>query len=125
MAEKCLRKLPTGGKTPLAAGLYSSYQILKTDKIKNPDSLQYLIVVSDGKANVSLNTENALEDAFVLGEKIRNEGIKTMVIDTESNYIEYGYAKELAEKMDSEYLKISQISKKDVETSVKSLLNIN
>lgn len=125
LAEKCLRNLPTGGKTPLAAGLYISYQILKTDKIKNPDSLQYLIVVSDGKANVPLKTNNPLQDAFDLGEKIRNEGIKTMVIDTEDNYIEYGFSKDLAEKMDSDYIKITQISKTDVETSVKSLLNIN
>jgi magnesium chelatase subunit D len=125
LAEKCLRNLPTGGKTPLAAGLYISYQILKTDKIKNPDSLQYLVVVSDGKANVPLKTNNPLQDAFELGEKIRNEGIKTMVIDTEDNYIEYGFAKDLAEKMDSDYIKITQISKTDVETSVKSLLNIN
>lgn len=125
LAEKCLRKLPTGGKTPLAAGLHTSYQILKTDKIKNPDSLQYLVIISDGKANVPLKTDNPLEDAFSLGEKIRNEGIKTMVIDTEKNYIEYGFAKELAKKMDSEYIKISQITKSDVETSIKSLLNIN
>ena len=125
LAEKYLRKLPTGGKTPLAAGLYTSYQVLKADKIKNPDSLQYLVVISDGKANVSLGTENPLDDAFNLGMKIRNEGIKTMIIDTEKNYIEYGFAKELAEKMDSEYIKINQISKSDIETSIKNLLNIN
>lgn len=125
LAQKCLRELPTGGKTPLAAGLYTSYQVLKAEKIKNPDSLQYLVVISDGKANVSLETESPLEDAFNLGIKIRNEGIKTMVIDTEKNYIEYGFAKELAEKMDSEYIKINQISKSDIETSIKSLLNIN
>lgn len=124
LAEKHLRKLPTGGKTPLAAGLYTSYQVLKADKIKNPDSLQYLILVSDGKANIPLKTDHPLQDAFDLGDKIRNEGIKTMVIDTENNYIEYGFAKELAEKMSSEYIKISQLSKTDVETSVKSLLNI-
>ncbi|HCX61298.1 MAG TPA: magnesium chelatase, partial [Clostridiales bacterium] len=47
LAEKCLRKLPTGGKTPLAAGLHSAYQVFKADKIKNPDSLQYLVIVSD------------------------------------------------------------------------------
>ncbi len=125
LAEKCLRKLPTGGKTPLAAGLHTSYQVLKADKTKNPDSLQYLVIVSDGKANVPLKTENPLGDAFELGEKIRNEGIKTMVIDTEKNYIEYGFAKKLADKMNSKYLKISQISKNDIETSIKSLLNIN
>lgn len=125
LAEKCLKKLPTGGKTPLAAGLYSAYQVLKADKIKNPDSLQYLIIVSDGKANVPLKSENALEDAFIMGEKIRNEGIKTMVIDMERNYIEYGFAKELAKKMDSEYIKISQISKTDINASIKSLLDIN
>lgn len=124
LAEKCLRTLATGGRTPLAAGLYKSYQLLKTEKIKNPDSLQYLIVVSDGKANVSFKTDNALEDSFMIAETIRNEGIKTMVIDTESGYIQYGFAEELSKKMDSRYIKMSNICKSEIKSNIKDLINI-
>ena len=124
LAEKCLRTLPTGGKTPLADGLYKSYQLLRTEKIKNPDSLQYLVVVSDGKANVPFKTDNALEDSFNLAETIRNEGIKSMVIDTESSYIEYGFAKELGKRMDSKYIKMSKISQEEIKSNIKDLINI-
>ena len=124
LAEKCLRTLPTGGKTPLADGLYKSYQLLRTEKIKNPDSLQYLIVVSDGKANVPFKTDNALEDSFNLAETIGNEGIKSMVIDTESSYIEYGFAKELGKRMDSKYIKMSKISQEEIKSNIKDLINI-
>lgn len=124
LAEKCLRNLSTGGRTPLAAGLYKSYQLLKTEKIKNPDSLQYLILVSDGKANVPFKTDNALEDSFDIAETIRNEGIKTMVIDTESSYIQYGFAEELSKIMDSKYIKMGNISKSGIKSNVKDLINI-
>lgn len=124
LAEKCLKTLSTGGKTPLAHGLYKSYQLLKAEKIKNPDSLQYLIVVSDGKANVPFKTDHPLEDAFEIAETIGAEGIKSMVIDTESSYIEYGFAEELGKRMDSRYIKMSNISKEKIKSNIQDLINI-
>lgn len=122
LAEKCLKDLPTGGKTPLALGLYKAYELLKVEKIKNPDSLQYLIVVSDGKANIPLNSDNAFEDSLKIAEKIHNEGIKSMVIDTENGYIQYDFAKQLSEKMESKYVKINNVSKNKIESNVKKLI---
>jgi len=122
LAEKRLAGLPTGGRTPLAAGLYKAYELLKADKAKNPGSLQYLVLVSDGKANVPLVGGNAFEDALTLGEKIRNEGIRSMVLDTENSYIQFGLAKELSKKMDSRYVKMQDISKPRLEEEVRSLV---
>lgn len=122
LAQKCLAALPTGGRTPLAAGLYKAYELLKIDRIKNPDALQYMILVSDGRANVPLKGGNALEDAAAIGEKIRNEGIRSLVLDTESGYIQMGFAGELAKKMQGQYMKINNISKTEIENTVKRLI---
>ena len=122
LAQKCLKDISTGGKTPLALGLYKAYEILRTNKIKNKDALQYLVIVSDGKANVGLKTNNCLEDALSIAENIKADGIKSMVIDTESGYIQYGFAKELSKKLDSSYVKISNINKFEIESSIKDLI---
>ena len=123
LAEKCLKHLPTGGKTPLATGLYKAYEILRADKIKNPDSLQYLIIISDGKANVALYSQSAFEDSLQTAKSIKKADIKSMVIDTENSYVQYGFAKKLADIMDSKYIKISDISKKEIKSNVKELIN--
>ncbi len=122
LAQRCLKSLPTGGKTPLAIGLERSYEILKTERIKNPDVLQYLILVSDGKANISIKSDNPLQESLAIAEKIRYEGIKSMVIDTESGYIQFGFAKDLADKMESKYLKLENLSQEDIKFNVKELI---
>lgn len=122
LAQKCLETLPTGGKTPLAAGLAKAYELLKVERIKNPDALQYIILVSDGKANLPLFGEHALKDAMTIGKKIRHEGIRSMVLDTENGYMQFGFAKELADAMGSVHLKLQNITKAEIEGKVKHVL---
>lgn len=124
LAQKCLKRLKTGGKSPLASGLYKAYEILKAQKIRNPQSLQYLIIVTDGKANVPLFTSDAVEDALNVGEKIRNESIKSLILDTESGFIKYEFAKKLSLKVDSEYIKISGNSQIELQDNVKKFMKI-
>ncbi len=125
LAQKYLKDISTGGKTPLALGLYKSYEILKTNRIKNKNALQYLVVVSDGKANVGLKTSDCLGDALMLADKIKSDGIRSIVIDTEGGYIQYGFAKELAERLDASYIKMSNINKLEIESNIKDLIKIN
>lgn len=122
LAEKSLKIMPTGGKTPLALGLFKAYELFKAEKIKTPGALQYMVLVSDGKANVPFKTDKAFHDALWVAEKIKQEGVKVMVMDTQMGYISYPFAKELAEKMDGEYLKIRGISEKCIENNVKKLI---
>ncbi len=122
LAQKCLKKLKTGGKSPLALGLYQSYELLKAEKIKNPQALQYLVIVTDGKANIPLFTQDAIEDALNVGKKIANDGINSLVLHTESGYIRYDFAKKLAEEMESDYIKMEGISHDEVEDHVKNFV---
>lgn len=125
LAQKCLETLPTGGKTPLAAGLAKAYELLKVNRIKNPEALQYIILVSDGKANLPLFSDQALKDALIVGKKIRHEGIRSMVLDTENSYIQFGFAKELADAMGSVYLKLQNITRTEIEDNIKNVLKKN
>ncbi len=124
LAEKELRVLSTGGKTPLAAGLLHACQLLTTEKLKDPDALQYLVLISDGKANVPLMSSDARKDSSAAAERLRTLGIQSMVLDTEKGFIEYGFAKELAGLMGSTYVKLDAISKSEITSNIKEMIKI-
>ncbi len=125
LAEKQLRSLPTGGKTPLAAGLTQACRLLKAEKLRDSDALLYLVLVSDGKANVPFVSDDPLGDAMDAAESVRKLCASSLVIDTENSMIEFGFAKELSKRMDSRYIKLDSISKNEITSNVKDLIKIS
>ncbi len=117
LAEKKLKKLKTGGKTPLALGLQKAYDVCKIEKRRKKNSLIYLVLVTDGKENVGAN-----EDVIEIAHKIRKEGIEGLVLDAENAMIEFGFAKKIAEHLDAEYIKLNQFSKSRIEKEIKELV---
>ncbi|WP_232294271.1 vWA domain-containing protein [Syntrophaceticus schinkii] len=110
-AQKLLEELPTGGRTPLSAGLIKSYEVAKAHLFKDPDIRPLLIIISDGKANVSLGEERPLAEATRAAEIIKDEErIKSLVVDVEnSGFLSFGLAQQLAEVMDAEYYKLDDL----------------
>ena len=53
LAQKALKDVPVGGKTPLSAGLLLAHQILVREQIRDPEVMPLMIVVTDGAGNVS------------------------------------------------------------------------
>jgi len=122
LAQKKLKELPTGGKTPLASGLHRGYEILKAAKLKEPDMVPYMVLVSDGRANVSLNGGNPLNEALEMAKKIAAEGIRSLVIDTEKDFIKFGFAAKLACIMHSDYCKLEDLKENEIERVVRGLV---
>lgn len=122
LAQKNLRDLPTGGKTPLATGLYRGYEVIKAAKLKDPDMIPVIVLVSDGRANVPLNGCNAFDDAVGMAKIIAAEGIKALVIDTEKDFIKLRLASKIADAMAAAYFKLEEIEEKAVETAVRSMV---
>ena len=122
LARKCMDQLPTGGKTPLAAGILQANELLRAERIRTPDALQYLILISDGKANIPLFGD-PFEDAVFMAEQVRSSGVGAMVLDTENSYIRFGFAKQIAEHMNAEYVRLDDISGTAVEENVRSFIN--
>lgn len=120
LAEKRLQRLPTGGRTPLAAGLYQSWQLLKARKLKDPELLPLLVLVTDGRANRALWTQDPVEDALRAAELIRRDGIRAIVIDTEQDFISLHIAKQAADAMDADYYKVDELRGEHLRAIVKS-----
>ncbi len=118
LAEKQLTVLPTGGRTPLAAGLDMAYDVVKAGKIKDKDMLPVIVLVTDGRATYSRNGINAFADALRAAEKIASEKIKSIVIDTDQNFIQLNLAEELAKAMNADRYQIEELHAESVVAAV-------
>ena len=79
---------------------------------KNPEILPYMIMITDGKGNVSLDKEKKPKNELLeICEKIRNfPYINTMVLDIErKGVMSFGIAKEMAKRMGANYQKIETL----------------
>ena len=123
LAEKKLQALPTGGRTPLAAGLYQAWQLLRARRLKDPDMLPMIVLVTDGRANRSLWTEDAVADAVKVAELIRQDGIPAVVIDTEKDFISLHIAQQIAKAMHGTYHKVDELKAQQLRSIVKERTN--
>jgi magnesium chelatase subunit D len=90
LAEKQLVHLPTGGKTPLPAALALAYDLLRREQARHPRDAFFLILISDGKANIPLAGGNPVAEAKELAARIRELGVQALILDTERYWHEEG-----------------------------------
>ncbi|WP_303868859.1 VWA domain-containing protein [Acetobacterium wieringae] len=118
LAEKKLTALPTGGRTPLAAGLNMAVEVVKAGKIKDKDMLPVIVLISDGRATYSDQGKDAFEEALKAAGRIRAEKIKTIVIDTDQSFIKLNLAEKLAVQMDADRYQIEELQANSLMTAV-------
>jgi magnesium chelatase subunit D len=100
LARKRLEALPTGGKTPLARGLDLAYQVLMGLKLRNPEAQPTLVLVSDGRASGAASPgRSPFEEALRSAERIGNQNIRVIILDTENDFIRFHQCAKLNEKM--------------------------
>jgi magnesium chelatase subunit D len=114
LAQKRLEGLPTGGKTPLCAGLAKGIEVLMQERRKNGEVIPMMVVISDGRANVPLSGD-VRQEILGVSEEIRSHGIHTVVIDTEetgNSFLEFrlGYCRTIAERAGGGYYPIADLS---------------
>ncbi|MEU3067927.1 putative cobaltochelatase [Streptomyces sp. NPDC006906] len=91
-----LESLPTGGRTPLAAGLLKAHDVLRVERLRDPSRRPLLVVVTDGRAT------GGPEPVALAGRAARlhrAEGTASVVVDCESGYVRLGLAGELAQDL--------------------------
>ncbi|MFG3551079.1 putative cobaltochelatase [Streptomyces sp. NPDC047725] len=88
-----LESLPTGGRTPLAAGLLKAHEVLRVERLRDPARRPLLVVVTDGRAT------GGPEPVALAGRAARllaGEGVASVVVDCESGPVRLGLAGQLA-----------------------------
>lgn len=119
LAQKRLQDLPTGGRTPLAAGLYQAWQLLRARRLKDPEMLPMVVLVTDGRANCPLWTLAPVEDAIRAAGLLRQDGIRAIVVDTEKDFVSLHIARQIAQAMEADYYKVDQLRGEQLRTIVK------
>jgi magnesium chelatase subunit D len=123
LAHRRLAELPTGGRTPLAAGLLKAYEVARSHLFKNPHLSPILVIISDGRANVGLNGGKPLEDAWRAAALIREEErIKSVVVDAEKEgFLRLGLARRLAETLGAAYYRIEDLRAETLVEAVRAV----
>jgi len=120
LAKNYLQNLPTGGKTPLPHGLVKGYEVIQSELRRDPDSSPFLILISDGKANVSMQGGSAMEETRRIASQFKMDGIPSTVIDTEAGIIQFGFARQISDALGARHLKLEELQSDSIVSAVKS-----
>ncbi|MFJ9847151.1 putative cobaltochelatase [Kitasatospora sp. NPDC101155] len=88
-----LESLPTGGRTPLAAGLLRAHEVLRVERLRDPNRRPLLVVVTDGRAT---GGRDALAQSQRAAALFAAQGTANVVLDCESGPVRLGLARTLA-----------------------------
>lgn len=92
-----LEKLPTGGRTPLSAGLLKAHDVLRIERLRDPSRRPLLVVVTDGRA-----TGGGADPVALAARAARlhaADGTASVVVDCETGPVRLGLAWTLAREL--------------------------
>jgi magnesium chelatase subunit D len=109
-AQKRLKAIPTGGKSPLALALAKSLELFALEARKNPGRAPLLVLLTDGRANISMEGKEPFEEALHYARRLREAKIRSLVVDTDPTWIHsYAYARVLARAMGAKCLRLANL----------------
>ena len=87
LAEHRLQRLAVGGTTPLTHGLVAGLKLIRNERLRDPAVYPLLVLISDGRGNISLFGEEPLTEAQHIAEQVGAENIHMLVIDSARDHI--------------------------------------
>ena len=99
LAERALKDLPVGGKTPLSSGLLAAWQVVEAAKRKDAEMRPLVILLTDGAGNVSMTGMPAQEEAMRMADLFQQGNVRSIVINMEHMAFDRGLAQSLADHM--------------------------
>ena len=102
-AAQRLAHLPTGGRTPLSAGLLRAAELLRVEQVRDPGRRSLVVVVTDGRHTSGAAPELAAHHLGRLADA-------TVVVDCESGPVRLGLAAALGDALGGLTLRLSELS---------------
>ena len=110
LARRLVDALPSGGGTPLSAGIVKAIELARLARLRGT-SLAVVVLFTDGRANVGLGDGRASRAAPTIGEELtqlgallESEGIEAVVVDTKSKFVSSGEGEALARMLGARYV---------------------
>jgi magnesium chelatase subunit D len=120
MAQQRLQSMPTGGKTPLARGMLTGYEVVAQARWREPEIIPMLVLITDAQANVAINNQAPQAEAYQVADFIATQDIRTIIIDTELREFERGLARQLAERLKGQYYRLEDLSSEGLAQMVRT-----
>jgi magnesium chelatase subunit D len=115
-----LRELPTGGRTPLAAGLLRAAETLRVERVRDPQRRPLLVVVTDGRATGARGGDH-VGQAHAAAELLAATGAASVVVDCESGPVRLGLAGALGLALGAETLRLEELAAESLAATVRSV----
>lgn len=109
LAQKRLQTMPTGGKTPLARGMLTAFELLERARRQDEEILPLMVLLTDGQANVAIGNLPPQQEAYQIAAMIADHAIRAIVIDTEHPNFERGLSRRLAEYLKGAYYRLEDL----------------
>ena len=129
-----LAALPTGGRTPLAAGLLRAHDVLRTERLRDPQRRPLLVLVTDGRAT-SRSTGDGTGDGTGRGPGpvaaahraaglLAAARITSVVVDCETGPVRLGLAAGLAQALDGLLLRLDELAAGPLTDTIRALKEV-
>lgn len=113
-----LETLPTGGRTPIAAGLLKAHDVLRVERLRDPARRPLVVVVTDGRATGGVEpVARAGRAARLFGAA----GIASVVVDCESGHVRLGLAGQLAGELGGTAVTLDELRAESIAGLVKDV----
>ena len=119
LANLKLKSMPTGGATPLAHGILRALDLLESEVRRNADTIPWLVLVTDGRANVGLADGLGSDDAKIAAARARAAGVHVLVVDTASGAAGGSAARDLARHASGEYVRLNSLGSSEIAGAVR------
>ncbi|MEU1121047.1 MULTISPECIES: putative cobaltochelatase [unclassified Streptomyces] len=117
-----LETLPTGGRTPLAAGLLKAHDVLRIERLRDAARRPLVVVVTDGRAT------GGVEPVARAGRAARlfaADSVASVVVDCESGYVRLGLAGQLAGELGGTAVTLDELRADSIAGLVKDVQTMN
>jgi magnesium chelatase subunit D len=118
-AASRLTDLPTGGRTPLAAGLLRAHEILRVERVRDPQRRPLLVVVTDGRATGQRGGSH-LADSYAAAGLLAAAGTASVVVDCESGPVRLGLAGTLGVHLGAQTLRLEELAADSLAATVRT-----
>ena len=121
VARARLADLPTGGRTPLAAGIDAALTVATSPANHGSGQRPLLVLVSDGRATAASDGD-PVSAARRAAATVRARRVDAVVVDAENGAGRLGLAVELAEEMGARYLRLAELSADALEHALREVI---
>jgi magnesium chelatase subunit ChlD-like protein len=119
-ARHLLERLPTGGATPFADGLFKAWQLIRQEKLKNSGVRPVLLIVSDGEANVPRTAgKPAVAELYALAHAVAKDRLATVLIDVVGEHKHSLEMRRLARCLRASYVAVTDLKPKHILEALK------